>query len=87
MVLDKNVITQLSSAIQNVWNEIGSDVMQCDAECGENTTNAGAMESVLDADRLLTSGEKEAHALATSLMKEHGYDKVSKFLCKHIKLA
>ena len=85
--LDKAIIAKLNGPIHNVWNDIGSDVDAVSNEMGEETTNAVAIESCIDAGRLTTNGHKEADELLDVLFKEHGYDKVFKFLNKNIRLA
>ena len=86
--LDKSVLDKLQGPIWKVWNYIGSDCYECAAECGERLTNASAMEGCVDADRMAAApiNEKAAHDFLISLFDEHGYSKVQKFLCKHIKL-
>jgi hypothetical protein len=86
MKLDQAFIAAVHPAISAVWQEIGSDVISCSQEMGEDTSNAEAMESVLDADRLTTNGYEAEDKLIEEAIKEHTYSKVEKFLCKHIKL-
>jgi len=81
MKLDATVITELKQPILATWNYIGSDAMEF------VQSNAEAMEMVLDAGRLTTCGNSpRAQELIDVLFKEHGYSKVSKFICKNIRL-
>jgi hypothetical protein len=76
MQLDKAVVDQLRHPMWLVWNYIGSDCMVDDNEC--------AIEMCIDADRLTTCAEApEADKLIGELIKEHGYNKVLKFLSKN----
>lgn len=86
--LDQAALDKLRGPINKVWNYIGSDSEQCAAECGERLTNAGAMEGCLDAGRMAAQpiNETAAHDFLIQLFDEHGYAKVQKFLCKHIRL-
>lgn len=87
MKLDKTVLDILSGPILVTWNEVGSDTEQCCQECGDRLTNAIAMETCLDANRLDSCGRSpEADKLVGELFAEHGYDKVFKFLCKNVRL-
>lgn len=43
-------------AINSTWQAIGSDILQCSAECGEEVDNEQAVESCIDADRIVTYG-------------------------------
>lgn len=81
MKLDQNVISQLSAPINKVWNYIGYDAVEA---CGND--NACAIEMCIDANRLSTCvNEKAAEDLVMSLIKEHGYTKVLKFLSKNFR--
>ena len=83
MKLDKNVVSKLSQPMWRTWNEIASDV----EACGGRMSNGVAVESCIDADRLLYNGHsKDASDLITALCKEHGYMKVHRFLCRNFKL-
>jgi hypothetical protein len=90
MQLDQALVTRLRNPIQKTWNYIGSDIENCMAECGERMTNAHAMEACLDADRLsepYIGNDPEGMEILRAAFKEHGYQKVMKFLGKNIKLA
>ena len=85
--LDKTVLEQLRGPILRVWNYIGDESLSLAQECGERLSNAGAMEGCIDANRLSDCGQSPvADRLVSELINEHGYSKVSKFLCRHIKL-
>ena len=80
MKLDQAVVAVLRGPINNVWQQIASDLFECDPDLD----NEGAVESCIDANRLLLNGNnKEADDLVHTLCKEHGYDKV---LSKNIQL-
>ncbi len=86
-VLNKALADKLHGPIMRVWNYIGYESMQLAQECGERMTNAAAMEGCIDANRLSgCANDPVSDQLVSDLIDEHGYDKVSKFLCKHIKL-
>lgn len=75
----------LTGAIHNVWNQIGSDLEAACAECEEELTNDGAFESCLDADRIVLVGRnKPAQEELTTLFKEHGWAAVVKAAKKQI---
>ena len=85
MKLDKAFLKTGEGPIHSTWGAIAYDV----ADMGERLTYAGNMEMVLDANRLSAYGGadgKAADALVGVACKEHGYDKVSHYLCRHIKL-
>ena len=79
MKLDQAVLDQLRNPIHKVWNYIGSDVYDlCEGD------NECAIEMCIDANRLsMCVNEDVAEALVMSLVKEHGYTKVLKFLSKN----
>jgi hypothetical protein len=79
---------QLVEPVLRVWNAIGYDVEEGMQACGEELDNEVAIESCLDADRLLLTGEDaEAHALCRALCREHGFGVVVRELAKHVTLA
>ena len=85
MKLDQAFVKAVESPVWTTWSAIGYDVAQLEGRM----SNSGNMEMVLDAGRMSTfAGEKgkAADALLDVAIKEHGYEKVSRFLCKHIKL-
>ena len=85
--LNKDLAEKLRGSIMRVWQYIGDESMALAEECGERMTNAGAMEGCIDANRLSDCGKDPASdRLVSDLINEHGYSKVSKFLCRHIKL-
>jgi hypothetical protein len=81
MQLDQAVVTQLSNPLWKVWNYIAADCYEmCEGD------NEIAMEMCIDANRLSTCvDEPVAEALVMSLIKEHGYPKVLKFLSKNFR--
>lgn len=87
MPLDKAFLTLVATAIYAVWNEIGSDVYACAAECGEEVSNEEALESCIDASRLTYAGYKDVDDAIGAAIKEHTYKKVMSFLRKNIQLA
>ena len=71
-----------------VWNAIGYDVEEGIEACGEELDNLTAIESCLDADRLLLTGkDPTAHALCRKLCMEHGFSKVVDAVAKQVTLA
>ena len=88
MQLDKAFIERLRTPMWRTWNAIGHDIMQCMEECDENLDNEMAIESCIDANRLLLNGnDKEADDLVHAACAEHGYSAVLNFLCKHFNYA
>lgn len=80
MKLDQAVVDQLRNPMWKVWNYIGSDCIDLvdDNEC--------AVEMCIDADRLTTCADApEADKLVGELIREHGYNKVLKFLSKNFR--
>jgi hypothetical protein len=75
----------LVRGISRTWSAIGGDMAACCAEMGERLTNSGAMESVLDADRLLAY-DPEAHRELEELMKNHSFNAVSRAICRKVRL-
>ena len=76
----------LSGPIERTWNAIGSDMYECDPEID----NYGAVESVVDADRLAMYGGEEgeyANEIFKDLVAQFGYSPVLSFLILHFKLA
>lgn len=86
MELTKANVADLSQPLYQVWNAIGYDLYAAVEECGETLDAEGIIECCIDADRLTFFVEGEqgqaAQALVTSLIAEHGYTKVLKFLAK-----
>ena len=78
MKLDAAVTARLKTPILATWNYIGHDVYEmCEGD------NECAIEMCIDADRLTTCGkDEEATLFVRSLIKEHGYPRVLKFLSK-----
>lgn len=86
MKLDEEFLKKIRFPIDQTWQAIGSDVIQCCDESGSPCTNGDAIESCIDADRLASFASKEANELIKSVIEEHGYTKVFKFLTKNIRL-
>lgn len=83
----KTALPILESAISRVWSQIGFDVLECAEQCGESVDNYTAVESCLDADRLVLNGnDRVAQDLYRALIKEHGYGKLIEFLAKNVRL-
>jgi hypothetical protein len=79
---------QLVEPVLRVWDAIGYDVEEGMQACGEELDNEVAIESCLDADRLLLTGNNaEAHALCRNLCREHGFNQVVRDLAKQVVLA
>lgn len=100
-IMDEPTFKQLNDAIWSTWQCIGPDVYQAVEEYGEGeVSNADAVESCIDADRLRMYGDPSNHAgldgsvvgnaaqdLIRQLVLAHGYEPVLKYLCKRIQLA
>jgi hypothetical protein len=75
------ISTNLIRAINDVWCQISGDAYDiCDGD------NQIALELVLDASRLTSSGYPAEGAEASALIKQHGYSKVLESLDKRIGL-
>jgi hypothetical protein len=80
-LMNAEFIQAVSHAIHSVWGDIAQDAW----ELGE-MNNAGALELVLDADRLQTGGYKEAADLLEAAYKAWTYKTVARYLNRQIKL-
>ena len=86
MLLNAALVTRLNAPMWATWGEISSDFYELCSECGARATNAGAIEMVIDANRMTTLGkDKEADDMIGEAIKEHGYKKVDTFLKKNFK--
>ena len=77
----------LIQVVSAVWQQIGSDVEQCAAECGEAVSHSEAVESCMDASRPETfCGEKGKAASAefSQHIAKVGYTRALKDLCKAV---
>lgn len=81
MQLDQATLSLIEGPMHRTWATIGSDV-----EALGPATNDIAIEMVLDAGRLSMYGSVEADRVLQGLYKEHGYDRVTKFLEQNVKL-
>ena len=82
-----NAINTLAPAVVACWQQIGHDVLQCAAECGDEVDNEEAVEACLDADRLLlVCNNKDAHTLHKELCKQYSYSVIIKQLAAQIQL-
>lgn len=88
MQLDKDTLELIKHPIYRTWENIGGDV--CAIETGDSISNAEALEVTLDGDcchvNMYGGDQGNAAKIIRSLFKEHGYDKVEKFLRANIKL-
>lgn len=90
MKLDRLLEPDVRTAIYRTWDAIGSDLYQACEECGEELDNEGAVECVLDANRIEDYGGPNRMMVADLLReyyKEYGYGKVFNHLVKYIHLA
>ena len=90
MLLDRLLEPDVRQAIYLTWEAIGSDLYQCCEEQGEELDNEGAIECVLDANRIEDYGGPNKMMVANLLReyyKKYGYDTVYKHLVKYIHLA
>ena len=53
---------EFARAINNTWQAIGSDILQCAEECGDDVDNEQAVESCIDADHIVTYGGENGKA-------------------------
>lgn len=86
MKLDNIFLEAVRAPIVTVWGTIGYDIIECCESMGEGCDNEQAIESCIDANYLTMYTSKEADVLVSEMCKEHGYDKVLKFLAKNIRL-
>ena len=73
--------------VNQVWQQIGSDCIQCAAECDESMDNAGAVEGCIDADRLVSMGGehgKEAQEEFRARIAAVGYDRALEDACNSL---
>jgi len=88
----KAILDALNGPIHSTWQMIGHDVSQCAQEMRERVTNAGAIESCIDANRLQDYGgstkEKRdaAEKALNACIDKHGLDAVMRYLTRHIHL-
>lgn len=82
MDLTRENVAGLSQPLYQVWNAIGPDIYDIDEEVDPESV----IEWCIDADRLtfFVEGDegRAAQDLVRSLIAEHGYTKVLKFLAK-----
>lgn len=80
-------LKQLEGSIFTSWNAIACDMDFTGIR--KNLWNAVAIETSIDADRMVTFGGergKQAQEILRAGIDKHGYDKVLKFLTKNISL-
>lgn len=51
---------ELKQAVNRTWQAIGSDIVACAEECGEEVDNESAVECCIDADRIVVYGGEGA---------------------------
>ena len=67
---------QFVQAVHNTWQAIGSDILQCSEECGDEVDNESAVEACIDADRIVVYGGlagQEAQDEFRARVREIGY--------------
>ena len=77
-------------AVNSTWQAIGSDILQCSAECGEDVDNESAVESCIDADCIVTYGGEEGKAAQDEFrarVREVGYGPALKEAVKSLPYA
>ena len=84
--LDKTFLDAVSPAIYSTWQYIGSDSMNCAAECGEDLDNHAAVQGTLDAGYIERQGYRPVSKLLEAAYDAHGYEAVERYLVKHIRL-
>lgn len=79
-------LAELRRIVDQVWQQIGHDVLQCTAECGGGELdNEAAIESCFDADRPLMVGEAE-RVLTKLAFEKYGFDAVCLAVSKNLNL-
>lgn len=82
-----NISENLRNAILQVWGGVGDEVVSLCEEAGEECTNEIAIETCIDADRILgVARNEEAHMELKQLLGSYGYDKVLTGISKQITL-
>lgn len=78
----------VSRSIVETWQAVGHDVIQACEEAGEPLDNETAVESCIDADRLLdfSNKGKEAYAILRPLYESNSYNAVLNYLSRKIRL-
>lgn len=86
MELNRDTVASLANPLYQVWNAIGYDTYDVYQEMGETLDPEGVIEMCIDANRLSTFVDgaegQAAEDLVSALIREHGYDKVLKFLAE-----
>lgn len=79
---------KLVGPVAITWNSIGYDIQESFQSMDEILDNESAIESCLDADRLLlNANDPVAHQLCTALCMEHGFDQVVRAIAREVTLA
>jgi len=85
--LDTAIIERLRRPIMTTWNSIAPDLMQGMEDIEEVMDNESAIETCIDADRLILCGnDRVADQLVSQLVDEHGYGTVLAFLGQNFRL-
>lgn len=74
-------------AVQLTWSMIGSDVLQCYEETGEEPDNEACVEGCIDGDRIVVYGGEKGKAAQDEFrakITEIGYSKALKLACKSL---
>lgn len=79
-------LAELRRIVDQVWQQIGYDVMQCGVECGEETSNECAVETCLDADRPQQFCGDAANAFCKLAFEKYGFDAVRLAVSKTLNL-
>lgn len=80
-VLPQSII----AGVHQTWQAIGSECESACAEMGERLTNAAAIETCIDADRMAQYAPA-AHKELMALFESVGYAKVERALRKTVRL-
>lgn len=71
---------ELLRAIENVWQQIGSDAMEL------VDSNEDAIELVLDADRMILFGEEEAGLRMKEIVRRNGFQETVEEVARELSL-
>lgn len=83
--LDDNFIKAAHSSIYRKWNEIGYDVMQCAIENQEKVKNSECIDCCIDYI-YGEGGIEEDDSMLIKAVEQHGINKITKLMQKHIQL-
>lgn len=86
----KALVAKLRGPVVQTWEVVAGDCYEVASECGEKLTNAMAVETCLDANRMaMYGGEagKEADKLLDQACRAGHYTQIFRAICRELKLA